>query len=493
MNTVVADALDSFLSQDPIPLHYGGEWHEASDGNTIEILRPSTGARLTAIAGATAEDVDRAVDAAADAFPAWAAMDVADRCVLLHRLADAIDRERETLATLESRDIGKLYSHIYANDVPFAANAYRYFADLAMHTRMRQALPLARLEAEEVRLPRGACGFITPWNAPFMVLGWGFAPALAAGNTVVSKPPELAPLSALYLCKLAQEVGFPDGVMNVVPGIGEVAGAALANHPRLDMISFTGSPEIGKTIAEAAARNLTPSKLELGGKGAAVVFPDVDVAATAKALATAVTRNAGQVCCTATRWMIHEDIVDDFIGEATSALQAMRIGAESDSEADYGAVISERQRRRILGYVERGGDQGAELLLEGGAHAVPGHEGGFYVKPALLTGASTNVCAREEIFGPVAYLMPFGDENGAVELVNDVSYGLANSVWSEDLQRARRVAERLVAGTTWINAHNVFAYGLPYGGVNLSGWGGGVNSPQTLFDYQRELSIARPL
>jgi aldehyde dehydrogenase (NAD+) len=258
-------------------------------------------------------------------------------------------------------------------------------------------------------------------------------------------------------------------------------------------MSFTGSPEVGRLIAEACGKNLVPVKLELGGKGAAVIFDDVNVDATADSLASAVTLNAGQVCCTATRWLVQENIRDRFVARATATLAGMKIGYGADTDTNIGPVVSEKQRARVLGYLDKGAKTGAKLLLEGGRAQVNGHEQGYYVKPALMAGDPGNVCAREEIFGPVAYVMTFNDEDQVVELVNRSAYGLANSVWSGNLDRANRVAERLVAGNSWINAHNLFAHGIPYGGCNLSGCGGGVLGPETLSDYLRNQSVVRGL
>src|SRR3984957_3675136 len=286
---------------------------------------------------------------------------------------------------------------------------------------------------------------------------------------------------------------MPPGVVNVVTGLGETAGAALAQHPGLKRMSFTGSPEVGRLIATACGKNLVPVKLELGGKGAAVIFDDVDVQAVAESLAGAVTLNAGQVCCTATRWLVHEKIRDEFVKKATAAMGAMKIGYGANPDTNIGPVVSEKQRARVLGYLDKGVKEGAKLLLEGGRAEVKGYEQGYYVKPALLSGDPGNVCAREEIFGPVAYVMTFNDEDKVVDLVNSSSYGLANSVWSSNLERANRVAERLVAGNSWINAHNLFAHGIPYAGCNLSGCGGGVLGPETLWDYLRNQSVVRPL
>jgi aldehyde dehydrogenase (NAD+) len=308
----------------------------------------------------------------------------------------------------------------------------------------------------------------------------------------VVKPAEDTPLSTLYFARLAKEAGVPDGVINVVPGYGHIAGAALASNPKINRLGFTGSPEVGREVAAACGRNLVPVKLELGGKGAALLFPDISIEGAAEALTAAITLNSGQVCCTATRWIVHEEIYDRFIETAKVCLEETHIGYGLDSGTDMGPVVSEKQRRRVLGYLEEGERSGADVILRGGEASVSGRNG-FYVKPSLLSGAPENRCAVEEIFGPVAYLMRFRDEEEGVDLVNRSSYGLANSVWTTDLNRAQRVAESMVAGNSWINAHNVFKHGIPYGGCNLSGLGGGVLGPDTFSDYLRPQSIVRPV
>jgi aldehyde dehydrogenase (NAD+) len=484
-----------FLSVQPLKMFIGGRWVEAKSGKTFETLDPGEGKLLARVSAGDAADVDAAVAAAQEAFrkSGWATMPVNDRAVILHRLADLIDKHQETISQIESLDVGKPRGQAAAFDVPHSAKSLRYYADLAVHTRRREPIAVSGFDAHTVRVPYGVCGFIFPWNFPFLLVGWGISPALAAGNTVVIKPAEDTPLSTLYFAKLAEEAGVPPGVINVVTGLGETAGAALGRHPGLKRMSFTGSPEVGRLIAEACGRNLVPVKLELGGKGAAVVFDDVNVDAVADSLAAAVTLNAGQVCCTATRWVVHEKIRDQFVTRATATLGAMKIGYGANPDTNIGPVVSEKQRARVLGYLDKGVKEGAKLLLPGGRAEVKGHEHGFYVKPALMTGDPGNVCAREEIFGPVAYVMTFKDEDKVIELVNSSSYGLANSVWSNNLERANRVAEEMVAGNSWINAHNLFAHGLPYAGCNLSGCGGGVLGPETLSDYLRNQTVARSL
>lgn len=481
----------AFLQGSPLPGVIGGQDAPASDGRTFTTLDPGTGKALAEVAAMQAADVGRAVTAAAAAFPRWAALPVMERAVWIHRLADEIERRKPIIGQIEALDAGKIPAQAEA-DVQNCVDTLRFFNQMAQHTQRRGVLAVSGHEAWTLRHPWGPCGFIVPWNFPFLLIGWGIAPALAAGNTVVIKPAEDTPLSAIYLAQLAREIGFPDGVINVVTGYGETAGAALAENPGIKRLSFTGSPEVGRLVAQACGRNLVPCKLELGGKGAAVVFDDVDIADTAAKLAKAITFHAGQVCCDATRWLVHEKIYDRFVDESVRLLAGVEVGYQMDAGTAMGPVVSAKQRERVLGYLSRGEAEGAEVLLEGGAGSVAGHAG-FYLKPALLAGSLDNVAARDEIFGPVAYLAPFRDEAQAIQMANATDYGLANSVWSPDLGRATRVAESMIAGNSWINAHNVFPHGVPYGGVNRSGLGGGVNSAETLFDYWRSQSMVRPL
>ncbi|MCC6443131.1 MAG: aldehyde dehydrogenase [Armatimonadetes bacterium] len=484
----------AFLSEAPLKSFVGGEWVASASGECLSTLDPGTGEALARFYALSEPDVDRAVAAADAAFRSgvWSRMPANERGVLLHRLADAVERHIEVLTQLEALDCGKLAAQAEGDIRNFIATL-RYFTDLSVHAPLRSAIPVAHYEAHTVWQPWGPCGFIFPWNFPILLLGWGTAPALAAGNTVVVKPAEDTPLSTLYMGNLVREAGIPDGVFNAVAGLGETAGAALARHPGLKRLSFTGSPEVGRLVAEAAGRNLTPVKLELGGKGAAVIFEDVDLEETASKLVGAITFHTGQVCCDATRWIIQDRIYDEFVERCRTKMEAVKIGLPLSPDAEMGPVVSDKQRRRVLGYLERGAAEGARTVLEGGACSVTGGEGGFYVKPALLAGDLDNVAAREEIFGPVAYLARFGSEAAGVAMANHTAYGLANSVWTADLARARRVAEGMVAGNSWINCHNVFPLGVPYGGANLSGMGGGVNSPQTLWDYYRPQSVVRPL
>lgn len=487
--------VQAFLNQKPVRMLIGGKWVEAADGGTFETRDPGDGEVLATVAEGKAADVNRAVEAARESFrnSGWAAMPVKDRAVLLHRLADLVDKHRPILAQLESLDVGKPLAQAEGGDIPNVAQTLRWYADFAVHTRLREPIAVSGYDARQVRLPYGVAAFVLPWNFPALLAGWNLSPALAAGNTVVVKPAEDTPLSTLYLGKLVEEAGIPAGVVNVVPGLGEKAGKALAEHPGINRMGFTGSPEVGRLIASACGRNLVPVKLELGGKGAAVVFDDVDPDAVAQQLVAALTLNTGQVCCTATRWIVQEKIHDPLIAAAGKMLTKMKIGHALDAGTQMGPAVSEKQRRRILGYLEKGQTEGARPLLPGGSAVVKEHPQGFYVKPAMLTGSPDNICAREEIFGPVTYVMKFRTEDEAIELVNRSPYGLANSVWTNNMTRADRVAEAMVAGNSWINGHNLFPHGVPYAGCNLSGCGGGVLGPDTLFDYLRPQSIVRVL
>ncbi len=485
--------VQEFLADAPAKHFVDGQFHAGDASQTAPVLNPSDGTPITQVAMGSENEIDAAVRAAQRAQGDWAARTPVERAVLLHRFADLLEKHAEALACLESLDVGKAIAAARGFDIPFGIECLRYYAELVQHTPLDTPLAVKGMEARVHRAPYGVCGFVLPWNFPFDLLMWGIAPALAAGNTVVVKPAEITPLSTLLTAKLAVEAGIPAGVLNVVVGEGAAAGAALVNHPGVRHMAFTGSPQVGRQIAEACGKRLIPCKLELGGKGAAVVFEDVDVEAVAQQLAGAITLNTGQVCCTATRWVIHRDIYGDFVDAVTCALSAVKIGSSLAEETMMGPLVSETQRQRVQGYLEQGIAQGAHEVLGSGAAQVSGDQSGYFVGPSLLTGPVDNVCFREEIFGPVAYLTTFDNDQGALEQVNSLSYGLANSVWTPDLARARSMSDQMVAGNNWINAHNVFAYGLPYGGVNLSGLGGGVNGPGTLLDYLRQTTVARPL
>jgi len=487
--------VSEFVSEKNIGMFIGGQWRNSVDGSIFQTLDPGTGKVLANVAEGKAEDIDAAVKAARKAFKEsnWASMSARQRGQYIHRLADLVEENRQVLVQLESLDVGKPLAQADGFDIPDVAQTLRWYADLAVANELKKPLQVKDCKAYQLYSPLGVSAFVLPWNFPLLLVGWNLAPSLAAGNTNVIKPAEDTPLTTLYFCKLVEQAGIPPGVVNVVPGYGHTAGAALARHPQINHMGFTGSPEVGRLIASECGRNLVPVKLELGGKGAAVVFDDVDIDNTVDQLVAAVTLNTGQVCCTATRWLIHQNIWEEFVALAVKKLSSIKIGYGQDSSTQMGPAINQKQKTRILKYIENGINQKAETLLEGGTTEVDGYPNGFYVKPCLLAGGPDNICAKEEIFGPVGYLIKFDSEQQAVEIVNGIDYGLANSVWTKDNERAKRIAESMIAGNSWINAHNLFYHGVPYAGCNLSGFGGGVLGADTLSDYLRVQSIVTPL
>ncbi|MGZ0656021.1 aldehyde dehydrogenase family protein [Coraliomargarita sp. W4R53] len=485
-NTKVSE----YLTQSQIPAFIDGV--NVTAEKDLTVIDPTTGAPVAKVGASTVSTVDQAVKAAHRAFPAWSAMPTQERAACLNRFAEKILENLETLAQIESIDVGKPIENSRGFDIPFGADCFKYFAELSTKASYKKALNLPDIDAHVERKPYGVCGFIFPWNFPFTLFCWGTAPALAAGNTVVVKASEVTPLASLYLGKLIKEAGIPDGVINIYTGEGRECGQPLAEHPLLKHMSFTGSPQIGKLIGKICGERLVPCKLELGGKGAALVTKDADLKVAAEGLAGAITLNTGQVCCTATRWFVHASVLEEFTKLVSAELEKTTIGKSLDTTTQMGPLVSQAQFDRVIDYYQKG--------IEGGAKAVLALEDagkerkqGYYLKPHLLTGDEENICYKEEIFGPTAYIVSFQEEADAVERINRLSYGLANSVWSKDIDRAYQLAGQLVAGNSWINAHNVFAYGLPYGGVNLSGLGGGVNSPDTFDGYLRNQTVARPL
>ena len=482
----------AFLSS-PLGSFINNQWVLRDDAAISEIIDPCTTETIASVQRGTEADLNAAVDAANEAFPAWSALSADERAGHLHRLADALEANFDTIAEIETLDVGKTITNTKGFDIPFGVDCLRYFADLSKTLPTDTELDIKDMEARIHRVPYGVCGFIFPWNFPYNLLLWGIVPALAAGNTVVIKPAELTPLSTLFFAKLAEAAELPAGVLNVVTGSGSVIGNAMCNHPKMKRVSFTGSSEVGKQIGATCGGNLIPCKLELGGKGAAVGFEDADLDLAAEQLSAAITFNTGQVCCTATRWIVHESVADAFTQKVTDLLKAVKIGHGLQEDTGMGPMASEKQRQTVVDYLQKGQAQGATALLAGECLRPEGCEKGYFMSPSLLTGDIDNICFKEEIFGPSAYLTTFTDEADAMKQVHSIEYGLANSVFTQDMERANRVANNMAAGNNWINAHNVFAYGLPYGGVNLSGLGGGVNSPETYYDYLRPQTVARPL
>jgi aldehyde dehydrogenase (NAD+) len=453
-------------------LWIGGEWQDAASGRTFTSYNPATGEPLAEVAEGDAADIDRAVAAARAAFEdsAWSRMGARDRGRLLFRIADALEAQADELARLETLDNGKPVREARMIDIKEAIDCFRYYAGWA-----------DKLEGETIpvpgpylnytrREPVGVCGQIIPWNYPLQMAAWKVAPALACGNTVVLKPAEQTPMTALELARIAAEAGLPAGVLNVVPGFGETAGAALVRHPDVDKIAFTGSTEVGRVIQREASATLKRVSLELGGKSPNIVFADADLDAAVRGASMAIFYNAGQACTAGSRLLVEESIREEFVAKLRDRAAKIQPGDPMDPKTRLGPLVSREQMERVLGYVETGKKEGAELVLGGEASVNGGR--GFYVNPHIFDSVRPEMTiAREEIFGPVLTVLPFHDLEEAVRIAHDTPYGLAAAVWTRDVGKAHRTAHRLRAGTVWINTYHNLDTGSPFGGYKQSGYG----------------------
>lgn len=441
----------------------------AVSGRSFETLNPATGEVVARVAEADAGDVDAAVRSARAAFEGnWSRMKASERGALLLKLADLIRRDEDELVRLESLDSGKTVSAIRRQDLPAVLDTLTYYAGMADKIN-GQVIP-ARTDAltYTVREPLGVVGAIIPWNFPLMIGMWKIAPALACGCTVVLKPAELTPLTALKIGELALEAGFPAGVLNVVPGFGKVAGQALVDHMDVDKITFTGSPTVGRQILQGAIGNLKRVTLELGGKSANIVFLDADLDAAAKAAGAGIFFNTGQVCSAGSRILVHESVHDEMVERLAARARSIRIGDPLEASTTMGPLVSEVQMNRVLNYIDIGRKEGASVVAGGARHG----EAGYFVEPTVFAGVRHEMrISQEEIFGPVAAVIPFKDEEEAIRLANGTVYSLAAGVWTGDIGRAHRFTRRLKAGTVWVNTYGPTDVRLPWGGARDSGFG----------------------
>ncbi|HEX4273032.1 MAG TPA: aldehyde dehydrogenase family protein [Rhizomicrobium sp.] len=470
----VPAALRDWLAK-PRPMLINGKWVQAKSGKVFDVNDPATEMRLATVAEGDAADIDAAVRAARAALDGpWGRMSPSARGRLIHRIGDLILEHADELAQLESLDNGKPFSVARVADVPLSADMFHYMSGWATKIEGKH-IPISNLAAPGQYLsftrpePIGVVGQIIPWNFPLLMAAWKLAPALATGCTVVLKVAEETPLSALRLGELLMEAGLPDGVVNIVPGFGETAGAALAAHPGVDKVAFTGSTEVGRLIVQAASRDLKKVSLELGGKSPNIVLDDADIDATIAGATAGIFFNHGQCCNAGSRLFVQEKIFDKIAAGIAANAEKIRLGVGMDPLTEMGPLVSDVQYGRVTGYLKSGMEEGARALTGGSAAG----NRGYFVKPTVLVDTRPSMkVVREEIFGPVLVAIPFKEADASlIAAANDTIYGLAAGVWTRDGARAQQIANQLKAGTVWINCYHVFDSALPFGGYKQSGWG----------------------
>ncbi|HEX2482720.1 MAG TPA: aldehyde dehydrogenase family protein [Methylomirabilota bacterium] len=476
MATVEVDPLVQEFTAKERPLLIGDQWLPAASGRTFETFDPATGEVLAHVAEGEKVDIDRAVAAARQAFDEgpWSKMKPSERGRLVHRIGDLVMEHAEELAALETLDNGKPFAVALAADVPLTADMFWYMSGWTTKLHGRTVEPSVPYKPDSdwhcytLREPVGVCGQIIPWNFPLLMAAWKLAPALACGNTVVLKPAEQTPLTALRLGELILEAGIPPGVVNIVPGFGEMAGAALAENPDVDKVAFTGSTEVGKLIVKAAAGNLKKVTLELGGKSPNIVFPDADMEKAVPGSAMATFFNHGQCCIAGTRLFVEKSAFDDVVAGVTEEAKNVKVGPGMEEGTDMGPMISAEQFEKVSGYLEAGQQEGARATAGGNAMDRPG----WFVEPTVLVDTTPDMkVQREEIFGPVLTARPFDDLEELAREANDSAYGLGAGVWTQNVSTLHKMAKMLKAGTIYSNTYNVYDAALPFGGYKQSGWG----------------------
>lgn len=449
----------------------GGEWVTSTSQKTTKTYSPATGELLSEYQSGSAEDVDRAVTAARNAFKTWSKTSPAERQALLLKIADRLEQEQEHFAWIESLDNGKPLNESKNIDLPASIDHFRYFAGVIRSHTDESAVLDENTISLVIREPIGVVGQIIPWNFPLLMAAWKLAPAIAAGDTVVINPATLTSLSLLELGRILNEI-LPAGVINIVTGRGSVVGQAILEHQDIDKLAFTGSTNVGYTVAEAAAKKMVPATLELGGKSANIVFPDANMKKAVKYSALAILMNQGQACESGSRLFLHKDIHDEFLKALKTEFESIRVGDPLDPNTQMGTQVSQDQMDTILAYVELAKKEGATVLTGGERITGEGYDDGFFVRPTIIINATNQMrVAREEIFGPVLCVIPFDNEDEVIEMANDSEYGLGGGVWTQDINRALRVAKAVRTGRMWVNTYHELPAHAPFGGYKKSGLG----------------------